>query len=265
MKIWAITNQKGGVGKTTTTITLAAILAKRGGRVLIIDLDPHGSLTSYLGLDSKNNESGIYNVLSNIDNKAAENISKTKMQGIFLYKSSIMLATLDTSIGSRSGKGLLLKNVLTSLTTKFDYVIIDCPPVLGILMINALAACDLVIIPSQVEFLSLNGLDHMIDTLNMIHISTNNKLDYLIVPTMYDRRTRISSKSHDLMKKKYSKNLWRSVIPVDTMLREASYLGLSVIDIAPKSRASIAYGELINDVLSRNNRNITLYEKRVTA
>lgn len=263
MKIWAVANQKGGVGKTTTTITLASILAKRGGRVLVVDLDPHGSLTSYLGGDPNDTKIGIYDAFVNDYHRPIEHITKTAITGVSIYKSSLMLATVDRSIGGAEGKGLMLKNMLDSLSSRYDYVLIDCPPILGVLMINALAACDFLIIPSQAEFLSINGLDRMVDTLAMINKSVNRNLDYLIVPTMYDRRTKISETSLGIMREKYSSNLWRYVVPVDTKLREASKEGVSVIDIANKSRGASAYSQLLNDILVRDKRVVTAEDVKV--
>ena len=260
MKVWAVANQKGGVGKTTTTITLGSILAKRGGRVLLVDLDPHGSLTSYLGSDPNDSRNGVYDSFSSDNHNPMDHINRTKIAGVSLYKSSLMLATVDRSIGGAEGKGLILKRMLEMVSSQFDYVLIDCPPILGVLMINALAACDFLVIPSQAEFLSINGLDRMVGTLGMINKSVSKNMEFIIVPTMYDRRTKIADTSLDLMKKKYGAQLWRYVIPVDTKLREASKDGVSIIDLCAKSRGAIAYTQLINDILSRDKRVITVEE-----
>jgi chromosome partitioning protein len=254
MKIWTIANQKGGVGKTTTTITIASILAMRGGRVLVVDLDPHGSLTSYLGQDPTDSGTGVYRAFIDREHRPEEHISPTGIAGVSIYKSSLMLATVDRSVGGAPGKGLVLKNILQSLSKRFDYVLIDCPPILGTLMINALAACEFLIIPSQAEFLSLNGLERMIETLAMVRKSIARDLDYLIVPSMFDRRTKASETCLDMMKKKYADHVWRFVIPVDTKLRDASREGVSVISFRANSRASIAYQQLLNDLLLRRKR-----------
>jgi len=254
MKIWTIANQKGGVGKTTTTITVASILAMRGGRVLVVDLDPHGSLTSYLGLDPTNSSMGVYRAFVDQEHHPEEHIRPTRIAGVSIYKSSLMLATVDRAVGGVPGKGLILKNTLQSLRARFDYVLIDCPPILGTLMINALAACEFLIIPSQAEFLSLNGLDRMIETLAMVRKSIAKDLDYLIVPTMFDRRTKNSETCLDMMKEKYHDHVWRFVVPIDTKLRDASREGVSVIDFKANCRASIAYQQLLNDLLLRRKR-----------
>lgn len=251
MKIWAVANQKGGVGKTTTTITLASILARRGGRVLVVDLDPHGSLTSYLGMDPADSSYGVYKAFSEKQHEIRENIRATNIDGINIYKSSLMLATIDRSIGGNPGKGLVLKRALSTVAESYDYVLIDCPPILGVLMINALAACDFLIIPSQAEHLSLNGLQRMVETLAMVNKSININLDYLIVPTMFDRRTKISFSSLEVMNNTYSDHIWRNYIPVDTKLRDASRTGVSVLDIAENTRSSVAYKQLTNDIIVR--------------
>lgn len=254
MKIWAIANQKGGVGKTTTTITLASILARRGARVLVVDLDPHGSLTSYLGQDPTDAGSGVYRAFVDDEHNAIEHISSSKITGVSLYKSALMLATIDRSIGGSPGKGLILKNTLNTLTSRFDYVLVDCPPILGTLMVNALAACEFLVIPSQAEFLSLNGLQRMIETLAMVKKSVSRGLDYMIVPTMFDRRTKVSERCLETMRERYQEHLWRFVIPVDTKLRDASRDGVSVIDLKSNSRSSIAYQQLLKDLLARRRR-----------
>jgi len=251
MKVWSIANQKGGVGKTTTTITLASILARRGGRVLLVDLDPHGSLTSYLGFDPADSSYGVYQSFCDSMVNPEDHIRKTDMSGISILKSSLMLATVDRSIGGSPGKGLIIKNVLEKLEKQYDYVLIDCPPILGVLMINALAACNFLIVPSQAEYLSLNGLERMIETLAMVNKSINQNLNYLIVPTMYDKRTRASQSSLDVMSQKYPEHIWQFYIPTDTKLREASKEGVSILDIAAGSRATLAYKRLVNDIIQR--------------
>lgn len=260
MKIWTVANQKGGVGKTTTTITIASILAKRGGRVLVVDLDPHGSLTSYLGLDPADSSSGVYRAFIDNEHNARENICSTRITGVSIYKSSLMLATVDRSVGGNPGKGLVLKNALQSLSSLYDYVLIDCPPILGTLMINALAACEFLIIPSQAEYLALNGLERMVETLAMVRKSIGKDLDYMIVPSMFDRRTRISAMCLEIMREKYPDNIWRFVVPIDTKLRDASREGISVIDLKVNSRASIAYQRLLNDLLARHKRSLVREE-----
>jgi chromosome partitioning protein len=254
MKIWAVANQKGGVGKTTTTITLASILAKRGARVLVVDLDPHGSLTSYLGQDPTDAGSGVYRAFVDEEHDAIEHIQPSKITGVSLYKSALMLATIDRTIGGSAGKGLILRNTLNKLSSRFDYVLVDCPPILGTLMINALAACEFLVIPSQAEFLALNGLERMVETLAMVKKSVCRGLDYMIVPTMFDRRTKASERCLESMRQCYQGHLWRFVIPIDTKLRDASHAGISIIDLKSNSRSSIAYQQLLKDLLSRRRR-----------
>lgn len=250
MKTWAIVNQKGGVGKTTTTISLAGLLAKRGGRVLVIDSDPHGSLTNYLGLDPEDPARSLYQLFNDDISDIDVFIHPTRIDGLSIIKSSTVLATLERRIGIKDGKGLVIKHLLNSLKSRFDYTLIDCPPMLGVLMINALAACQKVIIPAQCEYLALNGLDRMVNTIDMINRSNNYNIEYLIVPTMVDRRTRVSSASIDLMKEKYHANMWRAYIPIDTKFCESSFTGLPIVNLYPKSRGALAYRVLLNDLLA---------------
>ena len=162
MIVWTVANQKGGVGKTTTVVSLAGILAQRGQRVLLIDTDPHASLTSYFDFDSDRLEGTLYELFQ-AAKPSAELVNrmtlKTKFENIHLLPASITLATLDRVMGNREGMGLVLKRALLRVQDQYDYVLIDCPPVLGVMMVNALAACDRILVPVQTEFLALKGLE----------------------------------------------------------------------------------------------------------
>jgi len=249
MKIWTVSNQKGGVGKTTTVVSLAGHLSSQGKRVLCIDLDPHGSLTSYFRLDPDTVDKGVYNLFHDSSQKhklePLDYIHKTQFDGLSLMPATTALATLDRKASQFDGLGLVISKALECVKTSYDYVLIDTPPMLGVLMINALAACHRLIIPVQTEFLALKGLERMIKTLNMIQKSRQKSLQYTIVPTMFDKRTRASISSLNSLRDKFGHQLWGEYIPVDTQLREASRLGVPVSILAPKSKASIAYGELL--------------------
>ena len=250
MKTWTISNQKGGVGKTTTVVTLAGLLSVQGKRVLCIDMDPQGSLTSYFRLDPDAIQQSIYNLFK--DASEGKNlapltyIQPTSFDGLDLLPASTALATLDRQASQFKGLGLVLSKVLKQLETSYDVVLIDSPPMLGVLMINALAACDHLIVPVQTEFLAIKGLERMVKTLSMIQKSRQHPLKYSIIPTMYDKRTRASISSLNALSNKYSANLWHSYIPVDTQLREASRVGVPAPILSPKSRAVLAYGELLS-------------------
>jgi len=253
MKIWAVANQKGGVGKTTTAVSLAGHLVAQGHRVLLVDMDPQGSMTSYFGFDPDGMEKSIY-TLFQYDAFDYKNVSSvltnTTVERLKLLPASTALATLDRQLGAKEGKGLILKKSLLALEDHFDYVLIDCLPMLGILMVNALAACENLLIPVQTEFLALKGLDRMMNTLSMVTRSRKSPLLSTIIPTMYDRRTRASSESLSALREKYHDNVWDSVIPVDTQFREASRKGIPVSIMNKSTRGAIAYKELLDFLLN---------------
>jgi len=255
MKTWTISNQKGGVGKTTTVVSLAGILSTQGKKVLCIDMDSQGSLTSYFRLDPDSITNSIYNLFKdssqNIALVPSKYIQKTSFDGLDLLPASTALATLDRQGSQFKGLGLVLSNVLKKLESSYDVVLIDSPPMLGILMINALAACDHLIVPVQTEFLAIKGLERMMKTLSMIQKSRHTSLEYTIVPTMFDKRTRASISSLNSLNNKYASNLWNSYIPVDTQLREASRLGVPAPILSPKSRSVEAYQKLLQTLQSK--------------
>lgn len=252
MKIWAVANQKGGVGKTTTAVSLAGHLVTQGYRVLLVDMDPQGSMTSYFGLDPDNLDKSLYNLFQE-DAFSYPSIApilvETKVKGLKLLPASTALATLDRQLGSKEGKGLVVKKSLMALDQHFDYVLMDCLPMLGILMVNALAACDTLLLPVQTEFLALKGLDRMMHTLDMVIKARKNSMQITIVPTMFDRRTRAAIESLRALREKYGDAVWDSVIPVDTKFREASRQGLPISIMSPAARGAQAYAGLLNSLL----------------
>lgn len=262
MNIWAVANQKGGVGKTTTAVSLAGHLVSQGSRVLLVDMDPQGSMTSYFGFDPDNMPQSIYSLfqLENFTEKnVAPVLTKTKIERLTLLPATTALATLDRQLGTKEGKGLVLKKSLAELEPHFDYVLIDCLPMLGILMVNALAACDSLLLPVQTEFLALKGLDRMMNTLNMITRSRKTPLTSVIVPTMFDRRTRASIESLRALREKYTDKVWDEVIPVDTLFREASRQGIPISMLNKSSRGSKSYASLLAYLLNpRQERHLKL-------
>jgi len=255
MKIWTISNQKGGVGKTTTAITLAGLLSKQGQRVLCIDIDPQGSMTSYFRLNPDNIKHSAYNLFKDSsENRTldpAKYIQNTSFPNLDLLPASTALATLDRQASQFKGLGLVISNTLQKIQSSYDFVIIDSPPMLGVLMINALAACEHLIVPVQTEFLALKGLERMIKTLNMIQKTRHSSLNYTIIPTMFDKRTRASTTSLNALRNQYPDTLWESYIPVDTQLREASRVGIPAPILTPSSKAVISYNELLKKLLNK--------------
>ncbi len=248
METWVIANQKGGVAKTTTAITIGALLAARGNRVLLVDLDPHGSLTSYLGHDPDTVDKSIYDVFQS-DVPMEENFYETCINDLWLVPASPALATLDRQLGARQGGGTILKKGLSHVQEKIDYVLIDCPPTMGILMVNALAAADFLIIPVQTEFLALKGLERMEHTLSMVTRARKSPIPYLIVPTMYDRRTRASRESLEILRSSHAEDLWDLVIPVDTQFRDASKRGVPLTVMNSHARGVLAFESLTDTIL----------------
>ncbi|MGB0894786.1 MAG: ParA family protein [Parashewanella sp.] len=250
MKVWTIANQKGGVGKTTTVVSLAGLLAKQGKRVLVIDTDPHASMGYYLGVDCEEIPGSLYDLFVahaslSID-LIQSHIIPTSVEKLDLLPATMALATLDRKLGHEDGMGLVLRNIIQLLSHSYDHVLIDCPPVLGVLMVNALAACDKIIIPVQTEFLALKGLDRMVKTMELMGRSQSEKYPFIIVPTMYDKRTKASPMTLLEMQSLYPSYLWSDVIPIDTKFRDTSLAQLPASHYAPTCRGIKAYQKLLN-------------------
>ncbi|MFZ3023088.1 ParA family protein [Pseudomonas sp.] len=254
MRVWAVANQKGGVGKTTTSIALAGLLADAGKRVVVVDLDPHGSMTSYFGQDPDALEHSAYDLFLH-QGTVPQGLPQrlllpTSHERIKLLPASTALATLERQSPGQSGLGLVIAKSLAQLWGEFDHAVIDSPPLLGILMVNALAASQQLVIPVQTEFLAVKGLERMVSTLAMINRSRKQALPYLIVPTLFDRRTQASMSTLRALRNSYPEQLWPAYIPVDTRLRDASRAGLTPSQFDPNCRAVLAYRALLKHLFS---------------
>ncbi len=255
MQVWAVSNQKGGVGKTTTVANLAGLLAQRGDRVLMIDLDPHASLTSYFGFVPETVEAGVYHLFRDTIARRRPDplalIRPTDIRQLDLMPAMMALATVERQAGAIEGLGLVIEQALKPMRSHYDYVLIDSPPMLGVLMVNALAACDRLLIPLMADFLSLRGLERMLKTLAMIDRSRRQPLPYLIVPTLFDRRPRVCRDTLRLLTERYGDHLWSDVIPLDTKVREASQAHRPLNRYAPHCRAARAYANLLEHLLAQ--------------
>lgn len=248
MRVLTIANQKGGVGKTTTTVSLGGLAAEQGRRVLLLDLDPHGSLSSYFRQDPDTLARSAYTLFQERNNLSAtlvkSLIQSTAFPNIDILPSATALATLERQSIGQDGMGLVLSRSLAQIYDNYDLVVIDTPPLLGVLMVNALAACQHLVIPVQTEFLALKGLERMVNTLNMMSRSRKKALDYSIVPVMYDRRTQASVTSLRTVRNTYPEQVWAGHIPVDTKFRDASKAGVPPHLFDTSSRGVEAYRSL---------------------
>ncbi|HDZ55261.1 MAG TPA: ParA family protein [Pseudomonas xinjiangensis] len=256
MRVWAVANQKGGVGKTTTAVALAGLLADQGQRVLVVDLDPHGSMTSYFGHDPDQLTSSVFNLFQHKgqvpDGLAEALLLPTSHENIQLLPSSTSLATLERQSAAQGGFGLVLSRALAQLWDRYQFVVIDSPPLLGVSMINALAACEQLVIPVQTEFLALKGLERMVHTLDMINRSRKQALPFTIVPTLFDRRTQASLSTLRVLRRDYQDHLWQAFIPIDTKLRDSSVAGLVPSRHDASARGVLAYRALLRYLLAQS-------------
>lgn len=254
MRIWAVANQKGGVGKTTSVVTMGGLLAASGKRVLLVDLDPHGSLTSWFGHDPDRIAHSVFDLFQHKgkvpEGLPAQLLTETPVPGMAMLPASSALATLERRMVGVEGMGLIISRALAQLWDDFDYVLLDNTPSLGVLMVNALAASQRLLVPVQTEFLAIKGLERMLNTLQMIMRSRNNPLPFTIVPTLYDRRTQASVQSLNALRKTYPDELWRFAIPVDTKFRDASQAGQVPSVMHPDTHGVRAYQRLLNDLLA---------------
>ena len=255
--VFAIVNQKGGVGKTTTTLNLGAYLASSGKRVLIVDLDPQANATSGLGHDHRGLSHGLYEVL--IGNKtAAEALLKTGHEFLELLPSTPNLAGASIELVNASQREFQLSKVLSELSASYDFILIDCPPSLGLLTLNGLVAADKVLIPIQAEYYALEGLEQLMQTVELVRENLKPELQVFgAVITMFDGRTKLSKDVMAELYRYFPNKIFRSVIPRSVRLAEAPSFGKTILGYDPESKAAHAYARLANEFLLRHNENKT--------
>jgi len=250
-KIISIANQKGGVGKTTTSINIAAILAKKGKKVLLIDTDPQGNATS--GVDvNKEQEFSVYDVLVG-DIEFEKTLQDTNVKNLKVCPSNINLAGAEVELVSMMSREHRLKEGLENIKDEFDYIIIDCPPSLGLITLNAFTASDSVLIPVQCEYYALEGLGQLLNTINLVRKHLNKSLQIEgAVLTMYDIRTNLSNQVVKEVKKYFENKVYKTVIPRNVKLSEAPSYGMPITVYDPKSKGAKCYEKLVREILKAN-------------
>ena len=250
-KIIAVANQKGGVGKTTTAITISTILAKKGKKTLLIDADPQGNGTSGFGIE-KNIELSTYDVLVN-DIKMEDALVNTSIKNLKVCPSNINLAGAEVELVAMVGREFRLKTKLDEIKDKFDYIIIDCPPSLGLITLNSFTAADSVLIPVQCEYYALEGLGQLLNTIDIVRKFMNKNLEIEgALLTMYNARTNLSNQVVKEVKKYFDNKVYKTVIPRNVKLSEAPSYGMPITLYDPRSKGAKCYENLTKEILKAN-------------
>jgi chromosome partitioning protein len=247
-RVIAIANQKGGVGKTTTTVNLGAALAEMGYRVLVIDLDPQGNATTGLGIDARNFELSMYDVIMR-DQSLEDCIEPTSVKNLFVAPATIDLAGIEIELVPAFSREMKLKRAIDTVVDDFDFILIDCPPSLGLITVNGLAAAGEVMVPIQCEYYALEGLSQLLRNVNLVSSNLNESLEVTtIVLTMFDARTRLSIDVANEVRLHFADRVCKSVIPRTVRLSEAPSFGQPITVFDPTSRGAVAYRELAQEV-----------------
>jgi chromosome partitioning protein len=250
-KVISIANQKGGVGKTTTSVNLSTILAKKGKKVLMIDADPQGNATSGLGID-KNVNFSVYDVLVN-DIEIENTVIQTKIKNLEVCPSNINLAGAEVELVSMISREQRLKEKINSQKDNYDFIIIDCPPSLGLITLNAFTASDSVLIPVQCEYYALEGLGQLINTINLVkkHLNKDLAIEGALL-TMFDIRTNLSNQVVKEVNKYFENKVYKTVIPRNVRLSEAPSYGMPISIYDPKSKGAKSYEKFVKEFMKKN-------------
>lgn len=250
-KIISVANQKGGVGKTTTTVNLSTILAKKGRKVLLIDTDPQGNATSGLGI-TKELELSVYDVLVG-ETEINETIQETAIKNLKVCPSNISLAGAEVELVTMMSREQRLKVKLDAIKDQYDYILIDCPPSLGLITLNAFTASDSVLIPVQCEYFALEGLGQLLNTVNLVkkHLNKNLEIEGALL-TMYDARTNLSNQVVKEVKKYFENKVYKTVIPRNVRLSEAPSYGVPISIYDPRSKGAKSYEKFAKEFLKNN-------------
>jgi chromosome partitioning protein len=248
-KVIAIANQKGGVGKTTTAVNLSSCLAVKGKKVLIIDIDPQGNTSSGLGVDKTSIDTSIYDVIIN-NIPINDTFIETKIDNLLISPSNIQLAGAEVELVSVISRETRLKFAIEPIRSDFDFIIIDCPPSLGLITVNALTAADTILVPIQCEYYALEGLSQLMNTVKIVqkHLNPSLKVEGVVL-TMFDARTNLSIQVVDEVKKYFGNKVYRTIIPRNVRLSEAPSYGLPIILYDSKSKGAECYMELAEEVI----------------
>ncbi|MBF0979841.1 MAG: ParA family protein [Clostridiales bacterium] len=249
-KTIAIFNQKGGVGKTTTNINLAACLALKGKKVVILDIDPQGNTTSGVGIAKKGLEKTTYEILVDDQMNPEEAIINTSVKNLYIIPASVQLAGAEIELVKLEGREKRLKKAIDAIKDKYDYIFIDCPPSLGLLTINSLTAVDSVLIPIQCEFYALEGVSQLMSTIELVKKSLNPELKIQgVILSMFDGRTNLSIQVVEEVKKYFREKVYTTVIPRNVRLAEAPSYGMPITEYDPRSTGAQAYMDFAEEFL----------------
>ncbi|NCC24562.1 MAG: ParA family protein [Deltaproteobacteria bacterium] len=249
-KVLAVANQKGGVGKTTTSLTLGSCFGFMGRKVLVIDLDPHACATIHMAQYPEGVERTAHDLFAlTVDERTWRKaiVSEPELPFDFV-PSHIRVSDLESDLKDRPGKGLVLKKALEAILEDYDVIILDCPPQVGVLQVNSLVAADLVIIPIQTDFLALHGLKLILDTIRMLNKILDRPIEYRALATMYDQRAGACRRVLELLRAKLGPRVFETIIHTDTKFREASAKGKVLLEYAPRSRGAQEYTQLAKEI-----------------